>query len=260
LHSRHKLVAGNWKLNGTRSSVVALAEAIAKGATGLSCDILLCPSVVHLADVLNVVGNTPVRLGAQDSAAYESGAYTGEYSAQMMTEFGCEYVIIGHSERRQIFSESDDVVAAKFAAAQKARLTPVLCVGETLEQRNSGDAMTVIERQLDAVFFGVSGDAAVDAKHKLLNVVVAYEPVWAIGTGETASPEQAQEVHAAIRSKLAQIDTDASERAQILYGGSVKPANAEALFAQPDIDGGLIGGASLQADEFLAICQCAQTA
>jgi len=206
------------------------------------------------------VGNTPVRLGAQDCAAFDSGAYTGESAALMLTEFGCEYVIIGHSERRQIFAETDETVAAKFMAAQRAGLTPLLCVGETLEQRQSGQAKAVIEQQLSAVFDTANAANDVpDLKQTLQNAVIAYEPVWAIGTGQTASPEQAQDVHASIRSKIAQMDSNAADRIQILYGGSVKPDNAPALFSQPDIDGGLIGGASLKAADFLSICQSVPT-
>lgn len=260
MQTRPTLVAGNWKLNGTRSSAVALAESVSKGAAGITSEILLCPAFVHLADVLNVVGNTAVRLGAQNCAAFSSGAYTGECAAPMLMEFGCEYVIVGHSERRQLFAENDAVVAQKFNAAQHAGLTPILCVGETLDERREQRAVAVIQGQLEAVFN--SRDASADqdggsGKRRLHNTVIAYEPVWAIGTGETASPEQAQEIHAAIRGTLAEIDPEMAQMTRIIYGGSVKPDNAQALFSQVDIDGGLIGGASLKAEEFLAICQCA---
>lgn len=253
MDNRHSLVAGNWKLNGTRSSVVALAEAVARGVASVETEVLLCPSFVHLADVLEVVGNTPVRLGAQDCAAYASGAYTGESAAVMLSEFGCEYVIVGHSERRQLFRESDDDVAEKFLAARGADLTPILCVGETLQERQADNVMAVIERQLDAV----AKRARQDGWSMFRNAVVAYEPVWAIGTGETATPAQAQDVHAMIRQKIARNEPQIADQIRILYGGSVKPGNAAELFSQPDIDGGLIGGAALQAEDFIAICEAA---
>lgn len=266
MENRHSLVAGNWKLNGSRSSVVALADAVARGVANVGTEVLLCPSFVHLADVLGVVGNTPVRLGAQDCAAYESGAYTGESAAVMLAEFGCEYVIVGHSERRQIFRESNEYIAEKFLAARNADLTPILCVGETLEERQSGNVMAVIDRQLDAVVNSTlpggadtkdDGDSSGNGWKIFQNAVIAYEPVWAIGTGETASPAQAQEVHAMIRQKIAEQDAELAARIRLLYGGSVKPGNAGELFSQPDIDGGLIGGAALKAEDFIAICEAA---
>lgn len=220
------------------------------GAASLRADVLVCPVSVHLADVQSLVKGSSLLMGAQNCAHAESGAYTGEASATMLAEFGCKYVIVGHSERRALYHESSELVAIKCQAVQKAGMTPILCVGETLEQRESGEVESVIAGQLDAVtdLIGPSGFGS---------MVVAYEPVWAIGTGKTASPEQAQEVHALIRARIAQHDQQLAGALRILYGGSVKPDNAASLFAQPDIDGGLIGGAALDADSFLAICKAA---
>ncbi|MFT6308167.1 MAG: triosephosphate isomerase [Halioglobus sp.] len=203
-----------------------------------------------MGDVLGVVGNSAVHLGAQNCSEAISGAFTGEVSANMLAEFGCEYVILGHSERRAIFHETSELVAAKCMAVQQAGLTPILCVGETLEQREAGNVESVIAEQLDAVL-EAAGIEAFD------NMVVAYEPVWAIGTGKTATPEQAQEVHALIRARIASKSSSIAEALRILYGGSVKPDNAATLFSQTDIDGGLIGGAALDAESFLAICEAA---
>ncbi|MDB4223102.1 triose-phosphate isomerase [Granulosicoccus sp.] len=247
---RQPLIAGNWKLNGSRQSVVELAAAVSAGSGSLSVEVLVCPTSVHLSDVLGVVGNSAVNLGAQNCSDAESGAFTGEVSASMLAEFGCEYVILGHSERRAIFGETSNLVAAKCISVQKAGLTPILCVGETLEQREAGKVEVVIAEQLDAVL-EAAGIEAFD------NMVVAYEPVWAIGTGKTATPEQAQEVHALIRARIASKSGSAADALRILYGGSVKPDNAATLFSQTDIDGGLIGGAALDAESFLAICEAA---
>lgn len=248
--NRQPLIAGNWKLNGTRKSVVELASAISEGAASLPVEVLVCPVSVHLADVLAVVGNSPVHLGAQNCAEAESGAFTGEVSADMLQEFGCEYVILGHSERRALFHETSEQVAVKCLAVQKAGITPVLCVGETLEEREAGQVETVIAAQLDAVL--AAGGIEIFGQ-----MVVAYEPVWAIGTGKTASPEEAQAVHALIRQKISSLDADIGSKLRILYGGSVKADNAASLFGQADIDGGLIGGAALDATSFLAICEAA---
>lgn len=220
------------------------------GAASLRADVLVCPVSVHLADVQSLLKGSSLLLGAQNCAHAESGAYTGEASATMLAEFGCKYIIVGHSERRALYHESSALVAIKCQAVQKAGMAPILCVGETLEQRESGEVESVIAGQLDAVtdLIGPSGFGS---------MVVAYEPVWAIGTGKTASPEQAQEVHALIRARIAQHDQQLAGALRILYGGSVKPDNAASLFAQPDIDGGLIGGAALDADSFLAICKAA---
>lgn len=248
--NRQPLIAGNWKLNGSRHSVVELATEVSAGCGGLAAEVLVCPTFVHLADVLDVVGNSPVHLGAQNCSEAQSGAFTGEVSAAMLVEFGCEYVILGHSERRALFAETSEQVATKCMAVQQAGMTPVLCVGETLDERDAGQVEKVIAEQLDALLSrgGVTG---------FDRMVVAYEPVWAIGTGKTATPEQAQEVHALIRQRIAAHDADIAGRLRILYGGSVKPDNAAELFSQTDIDGGLIGGAALDAESFLAICEAA---
>lgn len=248
--NRQPLIAGNWKLNGSRQSAVELAKAVAAGSGVLSAKVLVCPTFVHLADVLGVVGDSAVHLGAQNCSEASSGAFTGEISAQMLTEFGCEYVILGHSERRALFLESSSQVAAKCLAVQSAGMTPILCVGETLEQREADQVESVITEQLDALI-EAGGIAAFDS------LVVAYEPVWAIGTGKTATPEQAQAVHALIRQRVASHNAETAAALRILYGGSVKPDNAKTLFAQADIDGGLIGGAALDAASFLAICEAA---
>ncbi len=248
--NRQPLIAGNWKLNGSRASVAALASAVAGGISSPAVEVLICPVSVHLSDVLAVVGNSAVHLGAQNCSDAVSGAFTGEVSAEMLVEFGCEYVILGHSERRAIFNESSELVAAKCLAAQKAGLTPILCVGETLEQREAGQVETVIAEQLDALL-------SAGGIESFRQLVVAYEPVWAIGTGKTASPEEAQAVHAMIRKRISSQDASIGAALRVLYGGSVKADNAASLFSQADIDGGLIGGAALDASSFLAICEAA---
>ena len=251
MEMRVKLVVGNWKMNGSLAENQALLKALAPLLSGLAnVKVAICAPYPYLAQVEQAVKGTSVAWGAQDVCPFGNGAYTGGVSAAMLADFGCSYVLVGHSERRTIFGESDQVIAQKFAAAQKAGLTPVLCVGETLAERESGVTEKIIARQLDAVIGG-SGIAA------LGNAVVAYEPVWAIGTGKTASPEQAQAVHAFIRARVAALDTKIAAALVIQYGGSVKAANAQTLFAMPDIDGGLIGGASLVAEEFAAICRAA---
>ncbi len=247
---RTPIVAGNWKLNGSRQSARDLAAGVASGAPASGVEVIICPVSVHLADVGASLDGSVVALGAQNASQHESGAYTAEVSSTMLAEFGCKYVIIGHSERRSLFGESDDDCAERCEAVINAGLTPLFCVGETLEQRESDDTLKVLRRQLDALVAAAGAGA-------LGQCVIAYEPVWAIGTGKTASPQQAQEVHAAIRQYVAEHDTAAAAAARILYGGSVKPDNAAELFAQPDIDGGLIGGAALKADDFLAICRAA---
>jgi triosephosphate isomerase len=218
------------------------------GMGGMDCAVFV--PFPYLAQAQSLLTGTPIAWGAQTLSEFAQGAYTGEVSVAMLRDFACRYVLVGHSERRAIFGESSGVVAEKFAAAQAGGLRPVLCVGETLDQRESGQTAAVVAAQLDAAMQRV-GVAA------FANAVVAYEPVWAIGTGRTASPEQAQEVHAAIRAQVAQADAEVAAGLQILYGGSVKPQNAVELFAMPDIDGGLIGGASLVTDDFLAICRAA---
>ena len=216
----------------------------------MACEMAVCPPYPYLGQAQLALQGSPLALGAQSLSEHASGAFTGEVSAAMLLEFGCRYVLVGHSERRALFGETDAVAAAKFAAAQEAGLVPVLCVGETLDERNAGQTASVIARQLSAVLDRVGVNAMASA-------VVAYEPVWAIGTGVTASPAQAQEVHAAIRAQVAALDAGVAEGLRILYGGSVKPQNAKELFGQADIDGGLIGGAALVADDFLTICLAA---
>jgi triosephosphate isomerase len=247
---RRKLVAGNWKMHGTLQQNSVLLARIAAGASGLTCEMAVCPPYPYLGQAQLALAGSAVALGAQSVSEHHSGAFTGEVSASMLAEFECRYVLVGHSERRALFGETDAVIAGKFEAAQKAGLVPVLCVGETLGERNAGKTASVIAGQLSAVLDRV-GVAA------MASAVVAYEPVWAIGTGVTASPAQAQEVHAAIRAQVAALDAGVAKGLRILYGGSVKPQNAKELFGQADIDGGLIGGAALVADDFLTICLAA---
>jgi len=237
-------------MHGSRDMADALVAAIAADARGLAAEIAILPPFPYLEGMVARHGDSGLRFGAQDVSEHESGAFTGEVAASMLADVGCAYVLVGHSERRQYHAESDAVVAGKFVAAQKAGLVPVLCVGETLQEREAGDAERVIKRQLDAVVER-AGIAA------FARAVVAYEPVWAIGTGRTASPEQAQEIHAFMRGTFAQLDATIADSLQLLYGGSVKPANAAELFGQRDVDGGLIGGASLSAADFRAICAAA---
>jgi triosephosphate isomerase len=246
---RQKLVAGNWKLNGSKSSIEPLVNSILSGLEGLdNVAVAVCAPYVYIPMTQGLLAGSRIGLGAQDVADQDSGAFTGEVSAPMLNEFGCEYAIVGHSERRALYGEQDADTARKFAAARKHGLKPILCVGETLDEREQGITEAVVARQLDAVIALVGVDALTDG-------VIAYEPVWAIGTGKTASPQQAQDVHAFIRGKLAILNASVAAKVQILYGGSVKGANAAELFSMPDIDGGLIGGASLDANEFLAICK-----
>lgn len=245
---RSKLVVGNWKMHGSTAGNDGLLKRLVAGVPGVgNVAIAVCVPFPYLAQAQAALAATPVRWGAQNLSEHASGAYTGEVSAAMLADFGCRYVIVGHSERRALYGERDAVVAAKFVAAKAAGLVPILCVGETLAQRESGETLSVVRAQLDAVM----GVAALDG------AVVAYEPVWAIGTGRTATPAQAQEVHAAIRARVAEVDGALADELPILYGGSVKAQGAQELFAQADIDGGLVGGASLVVEEFLAICQAA---
>ncbi len=245
---RQSLVMGNWKLNGSRSDSLALANAIVAGLKEGDQGIAVCVPYVYLSDVHNAIKDTPLALGSQNIADQESGAYTGEISATMLKECGCTYALVGHSERRSYYGDTDQSVATRFCQAQKGGVTPVLCIGETLEERESDTTFAVIDKQLGAVI----DMAGIDA---LANSVIAYEPVWAIGTGKTATDEQAQEVHKYIREQIATKSQTVAGKIQILYGGSVKPENAKAIFAMPDIDGGLIGGASLDAASFLTIYQ-----
>ena len=249
---RRPLVAGNWKMNGSRERVRALVDGIQAGIGSVErAEVAVCPPFVYIPQVAEQLAGSPIALGAQNVCDHaEEGAYTGEIAGSMLAELGCRYVIVGHSERRNLYGESDELVARRFAAARKAGLVPILCVGELLEERERGVTEAVVARQLDAVL-------ELEGVGAFREAVIAYEPVWAIGTGHTATPEQAQEVHAFIRARLAERDAGVAEVARILYGGSVKGSNAADLFAQPDIDGGLIGGASLKADEFLTICRAA---
>ena len=248
---RRMMVAGNWKMYGTRASVDALINGLRGLALPNGVDVAVFPPQLFIDRVINGLQGSPISVGAQDSAVEsEQGALTGEVSSSQLLDAGCKLVLVGHSERRLILGEQDETLNRKFAAAQASGLTPVLCIGETLEQREAGQTLEVVERQLNAVIDEFGIDAFV-------NAVIAYEPVWAIGTGLTASPQQAQDVHAAIRSQLAQKNSEVAQGVRLLYGGSVKAANAVELFSMPDIDGGLIGGASLNADEFGAICRAA---
>lgn len=250
--ARQALVAGNWKLNGTRASADSLAHAIVDGVrnAGMTCECLVCPVFVHLDIVRNAISDSALMLGAQNCSSEDSGAFTGEVSAPMLADVGCTHVIVGHSERRALFGETSAQVADKAMAVQRAGMTPIFCVGETLDEREADQVEAVVGEQLDALLEG-HGVKAFD------RLVVAYEPVWAIGTGKTASPEEAQAVHHLIRARVAARDAAIAAKLRILYGGSVKPDNAAVLFGQPDIDGGLIGGAALDADSFLSICQAA---
>lgn len=246
---RQTLVAGNWKMNGSLDANQQLLEGIKAGvAAGIASQVVVCPPAVYIPQAASVLSDTDVAWGAQNLSQEKSGAFTGEISADMLLDLQCRYVIIGHSERRALYGETDELVAEKYCAAHAAGLIPILCVGELLEERESGDTESVVARQLDAVI-EKAGIAAIAAG------IIAYEPVWAIGTGKTASPDQAQDVHAFIRQRLAEQDAGVAEKVQILYGGSVKADNAAELFAMADIDGGLIGGASLDAEGFLAICR-----
>jgi len=250
---RSKLVAGNWKMHGGMAQNRLLLDLIVGGTRGLhGADCAVCVPYPYLSQVQSLLQDTHILWGAQNMSQHEKGAYTGEVSATMLTDFACRYVIVGHSERRALYGEDSLTVALKFKAAQSAGLLPILCVGETLEQREANVTEQVIADQLDAVI-GLLGVSA------LAKSVLAYEPVWAIGTGKTATPQQAQDVHAFIRNRVADKDIEIATGLQILYGGSVKANNASELFSMADIDGGLIGGASLIADEFVAICRAAQS-
>jgi triosephosphate isomerase (TIM) len=240
--ARSRLVAGNWKMHGSRTFSSALLDALIAGlGRESSAEVAVCPPFPHLQQASERLNGTPIALGAQNVSEHPQGAYTGEVSAAMLAELGCRYVIVGHSERRQLYGERDAQVAAKFAAAQAAGMTPILCVGETLEEREAGRTEEVVARQLDAIL----------KQAKFGNAVLAYEPVWAIGTGRNATPEQAQAVHKFLRARV-------FPETRMLYGGSVKASNAAAIFAMPDVDGGLIGGASLVAKEFIEIVRAAK--
>ena len=248
---RDILVAGNWKMNGSSAANAELVAGIIAGVPeGNGFSLLVCPPYPYLGSIVEQAKGTAVSVGAQNVSEHEKGAFTGEVSPGMLSDLGCKFAIVGHSERRSLYGESSAQVAAKFRAAQAAGITPILCLGETLEEREAGTTESVIDEQLDAVL-DTAGVAA------LQSAVIAYEPVWAIGTGVTASPEQAQDVHRHIRGRLEALDANIAAGVQILYGGSMKGENAAGLLAKPDIDGGLIGGASLKAEDFLAIAKVA---
>ena len=245
---RRSLVAGNWKMNGRSASAGLLAARVRDGLPAeCGAEVVLCPPFVHLAAAGRHLEEGRVSLGAQDLCARRDGAFTGEVSGEMLADAGCTFVIVGHSERRTLYGESDEVVARKYRRACDAGLTPILCLGESLEEREAGSTSEVVARQLRAV-------AEHCGEGALGRGVIAYEPVWAIGTGRTATPEQAQDVHAFVRARLEARSGELARRARILYGGSVKAENAARLFSMPDVDGGLVGGASLDADEFIKIC------
>lgn len=249
---RKKIVAGNWKMHGSRSMADGLVEDIVKANPADAVDVLILPPYLYLPQLIATFGDSGLGFGSQDVSEHAGpGAHTGEVSASMVADVGAHWTLVGHSERRHHHTESNEMVARKFAAARAAGLTPILCLGETLHQREAGQTMEIIHHQLQAVLM-LNGIACFDT------AVVAYEPVWAIGTGKTATPDQVQEVHAFIRSQLAEQDAMIARLTRLLYGGSVKASNAVDLFGQPDVDGGLIGGASLVASEFLAICHAAR--
>ncbi|MNJ10528.1 Triosephosphate isomerase [compost metagenome] len=248
---RRPMVAGNWKMHGTRASVAELIDGLSNLALPSGVEVAVFPPSLYISQVVDGLQGKSITVGAQNSAVEPAqGALTGEIAPSQLVDAGCGLVLIGHSERRQIIGENDEVLNRKFAAAQACGLKPVLCVGETLEEREAGKTLEIVGRQLGSIIeaFGVEA---------FTSAVIAYEPVWAIGTGLTASPQQAQDVHAAIRAQLAAENAEVAQNVQLLYGGSVKAANAAELFGMPDIDGGLIGGASLNADEFGAICRAA---
>jgi len=248
---RKILIAGNWKMNTSRSQAAQLAGKIIAGATGSkTTQLLICVPSIHLADISKLVANSQVMLGAQNAHWKQSGAVTGEISASMLNDYQVDCLLVGHSERREMCNDTDQVVALKFEAALKNGIKPILCIGETLEQRENNQTFDVLRSQCEAVISQVGIDA-------FSNASVAYEPIWAIGTGKTASPEQAQQVHQSLREWFAEQSNAIAQGLQILYGGSMNAGNAKELLAQPDIDGGLIGGASLNADDFLKIYSAA---
>lgn len=244
---RRFLIMGNWKMNGNREEGQKLAKALVDGLGDVQQEVAVCVPFIYLSDIRSVLAASPIALGAQNVADQASGAYTGEVSSAMLSETGVKYALVGHSERRSYYGDTNESVAKRFSQALKNNVTPVLCVGETLEEREQDRTFQVVDQQLDAVI----AEAGIEAFE---HAVIAYEPVWAIGTGKVASDEQAQEVHKYIRQRIADRNLAIAEKVQILYGGSVKPDNAKGLFAMPDIDGGLVGGASLDANGFLQIC------
>jgi len=249
---RRKLVVGNWKMHGNLARNKALLEAVLEGVKDLrGADYGVCVPYPYLAQAQSMLQGSNIAWGAQNLSQHEQGAFTGAVAPGMLADFGCRYVIIGHSERRALFHESNEIAAAKFDAAIKFGMTPIFCVGETLQERENGVTEQVVAKQLEVVLNHAGAES-------VAKTVIAYEPVWAIGTGKTATPEQAQAVHAFIRQRVAQLDGKVAQDLKILYGGSMKPGNAAELMAMPDIDGGLIGGTSLVAEEFVAICRAAQ--
>ena len=248
---RKPIIAGNWKMNGSRSSIKELLDGVKAGMGDVtSAEVAVCAPSIYLADVSEQLSGSAVAWGGQNLSTEAKGAFTGEISADMLLDFKCKYVIVGHSERRTLYGETDELVAEKFEVARKAGLKPILCIGESLEERESGVTIDVCARQINAVIEKSGVKALADG-------VIAYEPIWAIGTGVTATPDQAQETHAAIRKMIAEKDASVAEQVRIQYGGSMNAANAKELLAMEDIDGGLIGGASLKAEDFLAICTAA---
>ncbi|MCH2181164.1 MAG: triose-phosphate isomerase [Mariniblastus sp.] len=244
---RRPIIAGNWKMNLDRSDSIELARGVVQGTHPAGVEIVMCPTFVYLDAVSGILEGSPVKLGGQDGYQEPNGAFTGAISMAMLADLGCEYVILGHSERRHCMGETNDLVNGKMKAALATGITPILCVGELLEERESGQTQAVVESQMDGSLADLSAE-------QVAQTVIAYEPVWAIGTGKTATPEQAQEVHADLRKLLAKrYNAQSSDTVRILYGGSVKPSNAAELLSQPDIDGALVGGASLQAESFLQI-------
>lgn len=245
---RRSIVAANWKMNGNLDSIRPLVEGILAGiGSDCNAEVVLCPPAIYISEVGHLLQESEISLGAQNVSNQESGAFTGEISVKMLQDYACQHVIVGHSERRNTYGESDQLVAEKFARVLDAGMTPILCVGELLQEREAGNTEEIVARQLDAVI-EKSGIGA------FASAIIAYEPVWAIGTGQTATPDQAQEVHAFIRLRLARHDDAIADKITIQYGGSVKPDNAQELFSMADIDGGLIGGASLIVEDFLSIC------
>jgi len=245
---RQTLVAGNWKMNGSLESNQQLIDGVKAGvAQGVKAEVAVCPPAIYIPQVAELLADSNIAWGGQDLSQETGGAFTGQISASMLLDLNCKYVIVGHSERRTLNGETDQLVAEKYTAAHSSGLKPILCIGELLEEREAGQTEAVVARQLKAVIDKAGIEAIGEG-------VIAYEPVWAIGTGKTATPQQAQDVHAFIRQRLADKDEAVAEKVQILYGGSVKPDNAAELFSMEDIDGGLIGGASLDAESFLGIC------
>lgn len=248
---RQPLIAGNWKMNGSRASIKELLDGLMAGIDEVkTAEVAVCAPFVYLAEVRAQLSGTPISWGAQNLSNEEKGAFTGEIAASMLLDFDCKYAIVGHSERRSLYGEDDDLVTKKYIVAHNAGLTPILCVGETLEEREKGVTEDVVARQINAVMNTLGASVLGEG-------VIAYEPVWAIGTGITATPEQAQEVHAFMRKLIAEKDAHVSDNIRLQYGGSMNAGNAAELLAMEDIDGGLIGGASLKAEDFLTICRAA---